>query len=162
MIAHSFTITRNHNKSSVEPFLLDRRGIAPFWFCSVLLIQSRGGTIENTASSVVVFTAPLHSNGSYFIVACVFITAGMCLPSRCLAMSLYVTIWTFLRTALAAGVHLAQGQFSLRQSTFNIETFLRYRVIIVWHVNALPGNGSINTLHYTHAIIEQQGYATRF
>jgi hypothetical protein len=36
-----------------------------------------------------VFTAPLHSNGSYSIVACVFISAGMCLPSRCLAMNVY-------------------------------------------------------------------------
>jgi hypothetical protein len=33
-----------------------------------------------------VFTAPLHSNGSYSVVACVFVAAGMCLLSRCLAM----------------------------------------------------------------------------
>jgi hypothetical protein len=32
------------------------------------------------------FTAPLSSNGSYSIVACVFVAAGMCLPSSCLAM----------------------------------------------------------------------------
>jgi hypothetical protein len=36
-----------------------------------------------------VFTALLHSNGSYPIVACVFVAAGMCLPSRCLAMNDY-------------------------------------------------------------------------
>jgi hypothetical protein len=35
------------------------------------------------------FTAPLHSNGSYSIVASVFIAAGMCLPSCCLAMNVY-------------------------------------------------------------------------
>jgi hypothetical protein len=35
------------------------------------------------------FTAPLHSNGSYLIVACVFVAAGMCLPSRCLARNVY-------------------------------------------------------------------------
>jgi hypothetical protein len=34
-----------------------------------------------------VFAAPLHSNGSYSIVACAFVAAGMCLPSRCLAMN---------------------------------------------------------------------------
>jgi hypothetical protein len=34
-----------------------------------------------------VFTAPLHNNGSYSIVACAFVAAGMCLPSRCLAMN---------------------------------------------------------------------------
>jgi hypothetical protein len=33
-----------------------------------------------------VFTAPLHDNGSYAIFACVFIAAGMCLLSSCLAM----------------------------------------------------------------------------
>jgi hypothetical protein len=33
------------------------------------------------------FTAPLHNNGSYLIVACVFFAAGMCLLSRCLAMN---------------------------------------------------------------------------
>jgi hypothetical protein len=33
------------------------------------------------------FTEPLHSNGSYSIVACVFVAAGMRLPSRFLAMN---------------------------------------------------------------------------
>jgi hypothetical protein len=33
-----------------------------------------------------VFTAPLHSNGSYSIVACVFVSTGMCVPSSCLAV----------------------------------------------------------------------------
>jgi hypothetical protein len=32
---------------------------------------------------------PLHRNGSLSIVACVFVAAGMCLPSRCLAMNVY-------------------------------------------------------------------------
>jgi hypothetical protein len=36
-----------------------------------------------------VFTAPLHSNGSYSIVTCVFVAAGMCLPSRCVAINIY-------------------------------------------------------------------------
>jgi hypothetical protein len=36
-----------------------------------------------------VFTAPLHSNGCYSIVACVYVAAVMCLPSRCLAMNVY-------------------------------------------------------------------------
>jgi hypothetical protein len=37
----------------------------------------------------VCYTAPLHNNGIYSIVACVFVAAGMCLPSRCLAMKVY-------------------------------------------------------------------------
>jgi hypothetical protein len=35
------------------------------------------------------FTAPLLSNGSYSIVACLFIAAGICLPSRYAAMNFY-------------------------------------------------------------------------
>jgi hypothetical protein len=33
-----------------------------------------------------VFTAALHNNGSYPIVSCVFVAAGKCLTSSCLAM----------------------------------------------------------------------------
>jgi hypothetical protein len=45
-----------------------------------------------------VFTAPLHSNGGYSIVACTFVAAGMCLPSWCLAMDFsYFTIPAFGR-----------------------------------------------------------------
>jgi hypothetical protein len=36
-----------------------------------------------------VFTALLHNNGSYSIIACVFIAAGTFLPSRCLAKNIY-------------------------------------------------------------------------
>jgi hypothetical protein len=36
-----------------------------------------------------VFTASLHSNWSYSIVACVFVAAGMSLAGRCLAMNVY-------------------------------------------------------------------------
>jgi hypothetical protein len=36
-----------------------------------------------------VFTAPLHSNGSYSVVTCVFSAAGMCLPSRFPTMNIY-------------------------------------------------------------------------
>jgi hypothetical protein len=36
-----------------------------------------------------VFTAPLHSNGSYSFVACVFVAAGMCLLSRFLSTNVY-------------------------------------------------------------------------
>jgi hypothetical protein len=36
-----------------------------------------------------VFTAPLHSNGSYSVVACVFVASKMCLPSCWLAMNVY-------------------------------------------------------------------------
>jgi hypothetical protein len=47
---------------------------------------------ENTASSIVVFTAPVHRNGSYPIVACIFVAMGMCLPNCCQEMGLHVVI----------------------------------------------------------------------
>jgi hypothetical protein len=34
----------------------------------------------------------MHRNGSYSIVDCVFVVAGMCLTSRYLAMDLHITI----------------------------------------------------------------------
>jgi hypothetical protein len=36
-----------------------------------------------------VFTAPLHSNGSYSIVACVFVAAGMCLTESLPSNNVY-------------------------------------------------------------------------
>jgi hypothetical protein len=36
-----------------------------------------------------VFTEPLHRNGCYSIVACVFAAPGICLSSRCLAINVY-------------------------------------------------------------------------
>jgi hypothetical protein len=46
---------------------------------------------ENTASLFLGrrVVAPLHSNGRYSTVACVFVAAGMGLASRCLAMNVY-------------------------------------------------------------------------
>jgi hypothetical protein len=43
------------------------------------------------------FAAPLHTNWSYSVVACIFVAATMCFPSRCLAMNVYSdsTIPTF-------------------------------------------------------------------
>jgi hypothetical protein len=64
---------------------------------STLLMQSLSGPIENTASSIVVFAASLHSNGSYLIVAYVFVAAEMYLPSSYLAMGLHVTISIYCR-----------------------------------------------------------------
>jgi hypothetical protein len=36
-----------------------------------------------------VLTAPLHKKGSYWIVACLFVAAGIRLQSRCLAINAY-------------------------------------------------------------------------
>jgi hypothetical protein len=44
---------------------------------------------KNFYTVIEVFTSPLHRNGSSSIVACVFLSTGTCLPSRCLAMNVY-------------------------------------------------------------------------
>jgi hypothetical protein len=59
-----------------------------------------------------VFTAQLHRSGSYSIVACVFVAAGMCLSNSCLAMDVcsdftisafgcHVTISTYMSGAMS-------------------------------------------------------------
>jgi hypothetical protein len=116
LLTPSFTISRNHNQSSAEPFFLDRRGFAlfSFSFCDWLLIYdwttyivSRKthrkhircpamGTYEPHRKHLFLYCfnySALHSNGSYPIVACVFVVAGMCLLSRCPATGLHVTIY---------------------------------------------------------------------
>jgi hypothetical protein len=65
---------------------------------TALFIRSGGGSIENksvahienTTPSIVVFTAPMHSNGRYQIVTFVFVLAGMCLPSLYPATYLHI------------------------------------------------------------------------
>jgi hypothetical protein len=87
-----------------------------------LLIYSRSGLIENTSvaqqwiytnhientASSIVFTAPLHRNGSYPIVACVFVVTGLCLPSRCPAtgrpVSTRVYTLTYIHTYILSGI----------------------------------------------------------
>jgi hypothetical protein len=60
-----------------------------------------------------VFTAPLHSNGSYSIFACVFVAKGMCLPSRCLAMKVYSD---FTIPAFERNVTISRGRGKSLQS----------------------------------------------
>jgi hypothetical protein len=65
---------------------------------------------ENTDSLLleVVCTATLHSNGSYSIVACLFVSAGISLPSRCLAMNIYSE---FTIPALGRHVRIGRAMF---------------------------------------------------
>jgi hypothetical protein len=74
-----------------------------------LLYKYFAGTTQKTQPLYCwegVFITPLNTNGSYSIFACVFVAAGMCLPSRCIAMNVYsdftipafdshVTIWKY-------------------------------------------------------------------
>jgi hypothetical protein len=57
-----------------------------------LLYNHFAGTTQKTLPLYCredVFTEPLHRNGRYSIVAWVLVAAGMCLPSRCLAINFY-------------------------------------------------------------------------
>jgi hypothetical protein len=71
------------------------------------------------------FTAPLHSNGSYYIVAWVFVAAGMCLPSRCLAMNVYsdLNVPAFGRLVTASKHHGLWWYVQLHRKPHN--TFLK-------------------------------------
>jgi hypothetical protein len=53
---------------------------------------------------------PLHSNGSYSSVACVFVAEGTYLPSRCLAMNVYPD---FTIPAFGRHVTIFIAEFSL-------------------------------------------------
>jgi hypothetical protein len=59
-----------------------------------------------------VFTALLHSDGCYLIVACVFVTMGMCLPNRCLAVKVYsdFAIPAFVRH-VTVSIYITRGAF---------------------------------------------------
>jgi hypothetical protein len=56
-------------------------------------VNQTENTSYDAGSSIAVFRAPLHSNGSYPIVASIFVAAGMCLPSRCQEIGLHVIIY---------------------------------------------------------------------
>jgi hypothetical protein len=57
----------------------------------ILVIEPRGGPDRKQRFPTIplLLQRPLHRNGSFSIVACVFISTGTCLPSRCLAMNVY-------------------------------------------------------------------------
>jgi hypothetical protein len=104
-IYNSLTVTTAHARSSFHMLSLLLTGwlLTDNWtsdfrltdnYCWLLVIQIQVGPhhIENTASTIVVFTVPQHSNISYPITSCVFVAAGMCLASHCIEMGLHVTI----------------------------------------------------------------------
>jgi hypothetical protein len=99
------------------------------------------------------FIAPLHINGIYSIVACVFVSAGMCLPSSCLVMDVssdftipafgrHDTIWItcayclhiLYTTVISAGSpvssHLKAKFVMLLNESFTSEEGCRYHRVI--------------------------------
>jgi hypothetical protein len=75
--------------SSSYPGRLASRNSILFFSTELFFFNQFAGTTQKTQPLYYwegVITTPLHSNGNYSIVACVFCAAGMCLPSRCLIM----------------------------------------------------------------------------
>jgi hypothetical protein len=106
-----------------------------------------------------VFTAPLYNNGSYLIVACVFVAAGMCLPSRCLAMNVYSD---FIIPAFKRRVTMYILVYIYTHIYLSINPFTRTHVAVHLFTNPLthsPLHQSVHpsTLHYvcpfTHPLI---------
>jgi hypothetical protein len=64
-----------------------------------------------------VFTAPFHSNGSWSVVTCVFVAAGMCLPSRCLEINVYSDYYSGFR-ALFHNIYVYLHKFRVRSRHF--------------------------------------------
>jgi hypothetical protein len=97
--------------ASSYPGRLTSRNSTPFFSSELFFINTLHGSRRKQPLYCCegVFTAPLHSNGSYTIVAHVFVAAGMCLPSHCLAKNVYsdFTIPAFERhvTILIYNIH---------------------------------------------------------
>jgi hypothetical protein len=94
-------MSRQAGVSKLDPTLLD-------W---TFLCNHFARTTQKTQPlycSEGVFTAPLHSNGSYSIVACLFVAAIMSLQNRCLAMDAYsdLTISVFGRRVTLLFIYL--------------------------------------------------------
>jgi hypothetical protein len=87
-----------HTISSPSSSTAISRDFLSYLICqrsSLYTLGGGGGHRENTVSQQFlhcyrgVFTLPLHRNGSSYIAACVLISAGTCLPSRCPAVNVY-------------------------------------------------------------------------
>jgi hypothetical protein len=101
LLTASFTITHNHNQSSVEPFFLDCQGLTPFlfsfyvwllmynWTTYIVLRWTHRKHIRCPAMDICephtihhflycYIYSTLRRNGSYPIVACVFVVAYCC------------------------------------------------------------------------------------
>jgi hypothetical protein len=85
------------------------------------------------------FTAPLHSNGSYSNVACVFVAAEMCLPSRYLALNVYLTSLFRLSGVMSEYiVDFLNGSF-LAVTTGQLSRYSEGPR--VWRRGSIPGRG---------------------
>jgi hypothetical protein len=71
-----------------------------------------------------VFTAAFESNGSYSIVAFIFVAAGMCLQSRCLAMNVYSD---FIIPAFGRHVTLCLRETAIRITKCHFANCLKER-----------------------------------
>jgi hypothetical protein len=98
------------------------------------------------------FTAPLHSNGSYSYVACIF-AAGMWSPSRCLAMNIYsdFTIPAFGRhVTVLFCVYVCEKRwpsYTYKNSSIWVDIRVQW-FTFHFHINNLKYNG-----YYMHHLL---------
>jgi hypothetical protein len=69
----------------------------------------------------------LHSNGSYPIVACVFIIAEMCSPSRCPATGLHVTIYIYIYVCVC--VCMCKREIEMQIDGYNVGVSIIFTAI---------------------------------
>jgi hypothetical protein len=84
------------------------------------------------------FTAPLHSNGSYSTVACVFVAAGTCFLSSCLAMDVSSD---FTIAAFGRHVTISISTFLImkHENYIHIRHRLRHSFIVLFcYISILP------------------------
>jgi hypothetical protein len=74
-------------------------GQDPNWGCSTNGVKKDNSPVNQLFSLLICYIVvsnfsvlAMYLGGSYPIVVCVFYAAGMCLPSRCLATGIHVTI----------------------------------------------------------------------
>jgi hypothetical protein len=83
--------------------------------------------------------SPLHINDSSSIIACVFVAAGMCLPSRCLVMDVcsgstipafrrHVTVWFFTAYQVISFIRICQRSQEISSYRLSKKKFYAIRV----------------------------------
>jgi hypothetical protein len=87
------TLLSDQFNSSAPNLICRQAGVSKLDFLNWNLLYNHFARTKQKTQTLYcwkgLFTTELHSSGSYSIVACVFVAAGICLPSRCLAINVY-------------------------------------------------------------------------
>jgi hypothetical protein len=117
-----------------------------------------------------VLTASLHNNESYSIVVCVFVAAGMCLPSRCVAMNvcydfIILAFERHIAIFIPTDPKIRRPLFSMKQYLKRRKTHIVFRLMghigawsrvpchVIYNVTCKPMSRQLPK--YAHATIEK-------